>query len=387
MARHKYPVWVEISKSALLNNIIQIKNNARKSVPNLKICGVVKSNAYGHGMSLVADIISNEVDWFAVNALWEAIQLVEKTGIEKPIVVLGYTPASALNDLVNYSNIRVIVYNIQTLETLKRLAVKYNKIFKVHIKVETGTGRQGITEKQLPRFILFFKENPNIILEGISTHYANIEDTTTHDYYQYQLSNYQKFIKILKDNGLQPPVKHTACTAACFLFPKTYFTLARPGIGLYGLWPSKETKLSCLLEGRETLNLQPALTFKTRIAQIKTFPANCYIGYGCTYRTTHWTRVAIIPVGYFDGYDRQLSNQAYVIIKNKRAPLIGRVCMNICMVDITHINNARLDDEVILLGRSKNESISADTIAGMCGTINYEIVTRINPVLPRIVVD
>ncbi|HPN29598.1 MAG TPA: alanine racemase [bacterium] len=387
MTKHKYPVWVEISKSALLNNIIQIKNNVRKSVPNLKVCGVVKSNAYGHGMSLVAGVIADEVDWFAVNALWEAIQLVKETGTQKPIVVLGYTPVSALPDLIEYPNIRIIVYNIQTLAALKKLVLKYKRGFKVHIKIETGTGRQGITEKQLPKFISFFKENPDIILEGMSTHYANIEDTTTHDYYEFQLANYKKFIKVLKENGFNPPIKHTACTAACFLFPKTYFSLARPGIGLYGLWPSKETRLSCLLQGRETLNLIPALTFKTRIAQIKTLPANCYIGYGCSYKTTHWTRVAVIPVGYFDGYDRQLSNQAYVIIKNKRAPLIGRICMNICMVDITHINNARLDDEVILIGKSKSEAITADTIAGMSGTINYEIVTRINPSLPRIIVE
>ncbi len=139
------------------------------------------------------------------------------------------------------------------------------------------------------------------------------------------------------------------------------------------------------MHGKDALKLEPVLTFKTRIAQIKEFPADAYIGYGCSFKTTHPTRMAILPVGYFDGYDRLLSNKSYVIINNKRAPIAGRICMNIMMADITHIPDAKLEDEVILLGKSAGEEISADTLASMCGTINYEIVTRINPALPRIV--
>ncbi len=201
------------------------------------------------------------------------------------------------------------------------------------------------------------------------------------------LKNFKKFVSLFKENGIDIPIKHTACTAACILFQDTYFNMIRPGIGLYGLWPSKETYLSCLLEGRDMLELKPALTFKTRVAQIKEFPANSYIGYGCSYKTTHRTKIAVLPVGYYDGYDRKLSNQGFVLIRNRRAPIVGRICMNIMMVNITHIEDAMLEDEVILLGNSADEYVSAENIASICGTINYEIVTRINQALPRIIVE
>jgi alanine racemase len=221
----------------------------------------------------------------------------------------------------------------------------------------------------------------------MSTHFANIEDTTNHEYYKYQLNNFKSFVETFKKEGIEIPVLHTACTAACMLFPDTYFNLIRPGIGLYGLWPSKQTFLSCLMNNKNTLDLKPVLSFKTKIAQIKYLPEDSYIGYGCTYKTTHKTKLAVLPVGYFDGYDRLLSNNSYVIIRNKRAPILGRICMNICMVDITHIEETELEDEVILIGKSESEEISADIIAEKTNTINYETVTKINPELPRIIVE
>ena len=355
-----YPVWVEISRSALKNNINELKKNINIFNRNIKFCGVIKSNAYGHGLIETAQIIENDIDFFGVNALWEAIEIVNKLKTTKPIIVLGYTPLNALNNIVNYPNVRIIVYNIETLEKLNQLAEKNKIELNVHIKVETGTGRQGITEEQLPNFILFFKNSKYIKLEGISTHFANIEDTTNHVYYKYQLNKFKEFVELFKQKGIDIPIKHTACTAACILFSDTYFNMIRPGIGLYGLWPSKETYLSCLIEGREMLNLQPVLTFKTKIAQIKQLPVNSYIGYGCTYKTTTPTKIAILPVGYYDGYDRKLSNQGFVIIRNRRAPIIGRICMNITMINITHIKDAQLEDEVILLNSSADKTISTE---------------------------
>jgi alanine racemase len=179
---------------------------------------------------------------------------------------------------------------------------------------------------------------------------------------------------------------HTAATAATVLFPKTHFTMVRAGIGVYGLWPSRETYLSALLEKRPVPELLPVLSWKTRVVQLKTLPEGSSVGYGCTYKTTRQTQVAVLPVGYADGYDRALGNAAHVLVRGKRAGIMGRVCMNMVMADVTDIADVRLEDEVVLLGSSGPETVSAELMASWAGTINYEIVTRISPLLPRRVV-
>jgi alanine racemase len=384
---NKYPVWVEISRKNLLHNISEIKKLVKTVSENIKISAVVKSNAYGHGMLETAAAVDSEIDWYCVNALWEAEELINKNNVIKPVLVMGYTPLENLETAAELHNVRLTVYNMETLEKLNEIAEKKSLTVSVHIKLETGTGRQGIMPEEIENFALFFSNSTNVILEGISTHFANIEDTTDHSYYKYQLKNFKDMVSEFEKRGIEIPVKHTACTAACILFPDTYFNLIRPGIGMYGLWPSKETFLSCLIDNKDKIKLKPAMTFKTMIAQIKHLPEDSFVGYGCSYKTTHKTRLAILPVGYYDGYDRLLSNKSYVIIRGKRAPIVGRICMNICMADITHINDAQIEDEVILIGSSENETVSAETLAGLCGTINYEIVTRINQKLPRIVTE
>jgi len=189
----------------------------------------------------------------------------------------------------------------------------------------------------------------------------------------------------LEKKGFKAAVNHIACTAASLVFPQTRLQLARIGIGLYGLWPSRETMVSLKEQGSE-FKLEPVLSWKTRVAQVKTVAAGEYIGYGCTFRTSRKTRIAVLPVGYYDGYDRKLSNTAYVLIKGKRAPIRGRVCMNLCMADITDIPGVRPEDEVVLLGKQGREQLSSEQLAQWIGTINYEVVTRINPMLPRVVV-
>ena len=180
---------------------------------------------------------------------------------------------------------------------------------------------------------------------------------------------------------------HTANTAATILFPKTYFTMVRTGVGNYGLWPSNETRVSAQNE-EKNISLQPIMTWKTRVAQVKNVPANSYVGYGCTYKTNHDSRIAILPIGYCDGYDRRgLSNTAYVLIQGKRAPVRGRVCMNMTMVDVTDIPGVKIEDEVVLLGRQGDEEVSADQLADWIGTIHYEVTTRINERIVRKLVD
>jgi alanine racemase len=177
-----------------------------------------------------------------------------------------------------------------------------------------------------------------------------------------------------------------SCSASAILFPDTYFDMVRAGIGMYGLWPSKETFLSCRLQKREPLRLEPVLSWKTRIAQVKKVPKGSFIGYGCTYRVSRKSVLAVLPIGYYDGYDRGLSNSSYVLVRGKRAPLRGRVAMDFIVVDVTDIPHVELEDEVVLLGKDGEESIRADDLASLVGTINYEIVTRINPLIPRIVI-
>ncbi|MDP2808086.1 MAG: alanine racemase, partial [bacterium] len=225
----------------------------------------------------------------------------------------------------------------------------------------------------------------NLALEGYSTHFANIEDTTDRSFAGRQLQRYQQMLEELEKKGFKAPVNHIACTAASLVFPQTRLQLARIGIGLYGLWPSRETMVTLKEQGSE-FKLEPVLAWKTRVAQVKTVAAGEYIGYGCTFRTSRKTRIAVLPVGYYDGYDRKLSNTAYVLINGKRAPIRGRVCMNLCMADITDIPGVCPEDEVVLLGKQKNDQISAEQLAQWIGSINYEVVTRINPNLPRVVV-
>ena len=236
------------------------------------------------------------------------------------------------------------------------------------------------------QFLKLIKASSNIELIGAATHYANIEDTTNHSYAEYQLETYKRMIATIEKAGFKLKIKHTASSAASLLFSKTHYDMIRFGISLYGLWPSKETYLSYRLAGGKNNLLKPALTWKTRVTQIKKVPRGSFIGYGCTYRTTADSKIAILPIGYFDGYDRNISNLGYVLIKGQRAPVRGRVCMDIIMVDVTNIAGVKLEDEVVLLGRQGDEVITAEQMAGWAQTINYEIISRINPLLPRIVV-
>lgn len=225
-----------------------------------------------------------------------------------------------------------------------------------------------------------------MVLEGVSTHFANIEDTLNHEYAERQLTLFSEVLEKIRGLGIDPPVVHTACSAASILFPKTHFTMLRTGIGLYGLWPSKETYLSAQMGSLRIPELKPVLTWKAKIVQIKTLPAGNFVGYGCTYKTTRRTKLAVLPVGYADGYDRAFGNRAHVLVHRKRAPVIGRVCMNHCMIDVTDIPKTALEDEVVLLGKSEDESITAEKLAEWAGTINYEVVSRISPLLERRVV-
>lgn len=372
--------WVEISEEALRNNISMF----RRLIGHDKIlCPCVKANAYGHGLVEASRIFLDAgADWLAVNSLYEARTL-RDAGIDSPIYILGYVPLDGLKEAVDL-DCRVVVYNRETIEKLA--ALENSKKAKVHIKVETGNNRQGVFVDDLVDFAKFAANFENIELEGLATHFANIEDTTDHSYAKSQLDKFLDAVRKLEDAGINIPIKHCGNSAATMLFTETHFDMVRVGISAYGMWPSKETYLSSLEEEASSLTLIPAFSWKAKIAQIKEIPAGEYIGYGCTYKTSHVTRLAILPIGYYDGYDRGVSGVAHVLIHGKRAPVRGRVCMNIIMVEVTDIPEARLEDEVVLLGVSGVENISAEEFAGWADTINYEITTRVNDRIPRRVV-
>lgn len=377
-----YLTWVEISKEALSSNV----GHFRKLIGDKLLCSCVKSNAYGHGLTECGKIfLAAGADWLSVNSVEEAASL-RAAGVKSPIYILGYVGLDALEEAVNL-DCRMVVYNRETIQKLGEIGKKA----RIHLKVETGNNRQGILMDDLVDFAKFTASFPNIEVEGLSTHFANIEDTTDHSFAEKQLARFNEAAKKLATAGIKIAVRHTANSAATILFPETYFEMVRPGIANYGMWPSNETYVSFLNESgknpaTEGFKLEPAFTWKSKIAQIKNVPDSEYIGYGCSYKTTHSTKLAIIPVGYYDGYDRGVSNTAYVLIRGKRAPLRGRVCMNIIMADVTDIPEAALEDEVILIGKDGDEMISAEQFAQWAGTINYEITTRVNPLIPRIIV-
>ena len=382
-------VWVELEAGAPDHNLRELRKCA---APEVKLCAVVKSNAYGHGLSEMVRLLPS-AQWLGVNSLEEGVR-VRELGETRPVLVMGHVPLADLGEAVA-RNLDLTLYNLESLAALARLpaaggsrkpGAAPRRPIRVHLKIETGTGRQGILPGEIPAFSRQLESLTGVELAGVSTHYANIEDTLNHEYAESQLERFRGALAALAAQGLRPAIVHTACTAAGILFPETHYGLLRVGIGLYGLWPSRETYLSALMGRRPVPDLRPVLSWKTRIVQLKVLPEGSFVGYGCTYKTTRATRVAVLPVGYADGYDRALGNTAHVLVHGKRAAVIGRVCMNLTMVDVTDIPQAALEDEVVLLGASGEERISAETMATWAGTINYEIVSRISPLLERRVV-
>ncbi len=368
--------WVEIERNALSQNIKTLREIVGKDVI---LCPCIKANAYGHGLVQVAEIfIQCGADFLGVNSLYEARTL-RDNGIKSPIYVLGYLSLDQIEEALKLS-LQFVCYNFETLDKIAE--VKGNPEAKIHIKVETGNNRQGISIDKVKEFAQYAKSK-NIVVEGITTHFANIEDTTDASYAMKQFNTFSEAIQILNNAGFDVPLRHCANSAATMLFDNVRLTMVRPGIACYGMWPSNETKVSVSKIGRE-IELKPAFTWKSKIAQIKNVPEGEFIGYGLSYRTGRDSKIGIVPVGYYDGYDRGLKS-AYVLVRGKRAYVRGRICMNIIMIDLTDIPNVNLEDEVVLLGAQGDEVISAETFAKWADTINYEVTCRVNDRIPRIV--
>jgi len=371
-------VWVELDRAAPEHNLRQIRAGA---APGVVACAVIKSNAYGHGAAEMSSLLPS-AEWFGVNSLEEGVQL-RQLGVSRPILLLGHVPLAELPAAVE-ADLQLTVYNRETIDALASLSLA--RPARVHVKVDTGTSRQGVLPDQLEEFLRRVAGSRGILLQGISTHYANIEDTLNHDYAALQIRRFDEALQTVDRTVGRPPFVHTACTAAALLFSTTHYTMLRSGIGLYGLWPSRETLLASREKRGPVPAFRPVLSWKTRIVQVKSIPEGTYVGYGCSYRTTRQTTLGVLPVGYADGYDRAMGNRGHVLVRGRRAPILGRICMNLCMVDLTDVPAVKLEEEVVLLGSSGDERISAEMMAEWTGTINYEVVTRISPLLPRKVV-
>ncbi len=373
--------WIEISADNLKHNISTFK---KLIGADRILCPAVKGNAYGHGLTVCAPImVEAGADFLSVNALFEAVEL-RKVGIKVPIYIMGYIPFEELSIAVN-EGFRFAVFNLETMKVLDEITKKNNKSAFTHLMVETGLSREGVLEKDLDLFLDFYKNNSLILLEGVGMHFANFEDTTDHSYAHFQLENFDRITAKIKAAGLNPKYTHSANTAATVLLDKTHFNFVRTGIGNYGLWPSDES-FNSAKNRKDKFDLKPVLSWKTRVAQIKEIPADSFIGYGCTYKTNRPSKIAILPVGYYDGIPRKISNHGYVLIDGKRAQIRGRVCMNMTMVDVTEIPNVKIEDEVVLIGKQMDEEISANQMASWADTIHYEITTRLNENIERKVV-
>ncbi|MBU1177716.1 alanine racemase [Patescibacteria group bacterium] len=376
--------WVEIDQAALTHNVQQFKNLIGSEV---KLLVAVKANAYGHGLVGVSKIaLAAGADCLGVDSIDEALVL-RQAGVDASILIIGYVLRSRLAEAVE-NDLRLTVYNQETIEELGRITNLGKSEVNIHLKIETGTSRQGVMPEDTLKFIKFIKKYPGVHIEGISTHFANIEDTTDYSYAQKQLKTFQEVVSNLEKAGINIPLKHTANSAATMLFPETHFAMVRVGISLYGFWPSPETRQTVQEKnGRlKDFSLQTVLTWKTVVAQVKNIKAGTAVGYGCTEKVKRDSQIAVLPIGYWDGYDRKLSRVGEVLIKGQRCKVLGRVFMNMIVVDVTNCKEVAVEDEVVLLGKQGLEEITADSLADSIGTINYEFVTRINPLIKRVVI-
>lgn len=373
--RIHYGTWVEIDKNALEHNIANYKHLVEPAL----LAVVIKSNAYGHGIEQIAKICDHNrfVDYLCTVSLSEAIFLRSK-GIKKPLLVLSILDENLQKAFEN--SIDCVIYSMNTALHLNQIGKFYNKKVNIHIKVDTGLSRLGfLVDDALPSIKQIY-QLPFITIQGIFTHFADSENADQ-TFANQQLKRFNTLINELELLGISIPLQHSSCSAAAAAIMQSHCTMARVGIGLYGLWPSEENK-QLTKKNHPHFSLKPVLTWKTKILQIKEIPSGSSVGYDRTFYTAKPMKIATLQVGYWDGYDRALSNKGCVVINNQYAQIVGRIAMNLCMVDITGLD-VSLDDDVILLGNYPG--ITAADVAQICETINYEIVTRINPLLPRII--
>ena len=366
--------WAEINLDAIASNYREIRKITDSSA---KIMAVVKADAYGHGYLEVAKTLENEgVDAFAVALIEEGLQM-RKSGFKQPILVLGAVPEELYAAAIQ-NNISLTVFSEDVAQKLSRLASALGINVKIHIKLDTGMSRIGYVigdghDDEVIDEIMRIAALDGITVEGIFSHFSTSDEKNR----EYTLMQFERFTDIcsrLEKRGLKNFIRHIANSAAIMMYPEMHLDMVRPGIILYGLYPSDEVD-------RAKLRLIPAMTLKAKITHIKTLEKGRGVSYGKEYITDGSVRVATIPIGYADGYVRAIAKEGRVLAAGQKVKILGRICMDQCMIDVTNVNNINVGDEVILFSDS---GISADDVASWMGSINYEVVCLVSKRIPRI---
>jgi alanine racemase len=365
------PTVCRIDPDALRWNFRQIKNKIGSRV---KILAMVKANAYGHGAPFVAKTLADEgSDAFGVATVEEGIEL-RRAGISQPIIVVaGSYPEQAGQFLEN--RLTPVLHDTQALKRFEALVKNRRETLNLHLEIDTGMGRTGLIAADFERWLPELKKLKALKLEGVFSHFSDAE-SSNEEFTENQLRIFLSIIERLRNAGISPPLLHMAKSAALITVPSSHLTMVRPGLALYGLYPSPDLSVE--------IALKPVLGWHTRILQLKQVPKGFSLGYGRTFVTARESLIATLPVGYADGYHRLLSNRAVVLVRGARVPVVGRVSMDLTMVDVTDIAGVQPGDEVVLLGRQGDQEITADEMAGWTNTISYEILTSIGARVPRI---
>ncbi|HOP04474.1 MAG TPA: alanine racemase [Tenuifilaceae bacterium] len=377
--------YIEISKSAYRHNIKYLKKIIGK---NVRFTSVIKGNAYGHGVENIIPLAEEaEVNHFAVFSASEALDAYKVAKPTSDIMIMGYLDDSQLEWAIE-NGIEFYVFDTERLEKAITLSKRIGKPARIHIEVETGFNRTGFEYEKIPAVVKQIKSSFNqIIVEGICTHYAGAESISNHYRVVNQISNYRKFIRYFARHGIRPNFKHTAGSAATLTYPQTIMDMVRVGIAQYGYWPTQETYIYQFKRNRANdSDLKRVITWKSKIMTIKEVEPGDFVGYGTSYMANKRIKVAIIPVGYANGFSRSLSNTGRVLIRGKRVPVIGTVTMNTMSVNVSDIPNVQAGDEVVIIGKQKRLSISVASFSEMSDQLNYQLLTRLPGNIPRIVV-
>jgi alanine racemase len=365
------PTVCGIDHEALRWNLRQIR---QKIGPRVKILCMVKANGYGHGAVEISQTLASVgADAFGVATLEEAVQL-RQAGIQAPVIVLAGVFPDQLDTFLEY-RLTPVIHDVIGFKELDKESFNREVKLGVQLKVDTGMGRLGFLAADADRWIGDIKQAKSLQIEGVFSHFSHAESVQG-DYTRKQLKNFKHVVEQLRSASVLPPLVHLANSAATITLAEAYFDMVRPGLILYGVYPSAEM--------REQILLKPVLSWKTKILQLKKVPSGTSISYGQTFVTERESLIATLPLGYADGYPRLLSNRGEALVRGARAPIAGRVCMDLTMVDVTDIRNVRQGDEVVLLGRQGGAEITVDEIAAWSNTISYEILTSIGARVPRI---
>ncbi|MCD6319780.1 MAG: alanine racemase [Candidatus Desulfofervidaceae bacterium] len=364
------PGWIEIDLQAITHNLKEIKRIIGKEI---KTMPVVKADAYGHGLVPVSQtLVQAGADFLAVSYVEEGIKL-RSAGLNVPIVVLLGVLKSEIEAIFSYK-LTPVVYRLEVAQALSKAAQRYKEILPVFVKIDTGMGRLGVFYKEAANFLKALSLLPGLKIEGVTSHLALAE--TDKEFTQIQIQRFKTVLKSAQTLGLELKFNHIANSAASLEYKDSYFQAVRPGLSVYGIYPLPSLK--------KEVALQPVMSFKTRVIYLKWLPARAGVSYGHTFITPRPTKVAVIPIGYDQGLFRQLSNKGEVLIKGKRAPIIGTICMHLTMIDVTSIDGIDIGEEVVILGRQGEEEITADEIAQKAGTISYDVLCRFGRSNPRV---